>query len=313
VPELQVVRLGTRGSPLARWQAEWVADQLRQRGVAVQLILIQTTGDVRSGPIGQLATQGVFTKEIQRALICGEIDLAVHSLKDLPTEPTNGLTLGAVPIRAAPGDALLAANRELFAQLQHGARVGTGSPRRRAQLLHMRPDLQMVDVRGNVDTRVQKLRTGQLDALVLAEAGLQRLNLSGQISEVFDPLVMLPAVGQGALGLEIRRDDSQTGQIVQQLNDPQSFQAVRAERALLAHLRGGCLAPLGAWGRFEWEQLRLDAAVLSADGRRRLHVSLSALGDQAEDLGVRAAEHLLNQGAAEMIAMARKSDQGASS
>jgi hydroxymethylbilane synthase len=230
----------------------------------------------------------------------------------LPTEATAGLVVAAVPVRATPSDALLSANRQLLANLPPAACVGTGSPRRRAQLLHQRPDLRVVNVRGNVETRVQKLRAGQLDALVLAEAGLQRLGLAKEISEVFDCLMMLPAVAQGALGLEIRGDDAVARRVVSPLNDPLSFQAVQAERAMLSCLRGGCLAPVGAWGRFAGDQLLLDAVVLSCDGQSRLHVSLATEDEQAEELGIRAAEQLLQQGAAELIAAARQPDEHAS-
>jgi hydroxymethylbilane synthase len=306
VAESQRVRLGTRGSPLARWQADWVAQQLQSCGVEVQLVLIQTTGDVRTGPIGTLATQGVFTKEIQRALLDDRIDLAVHSLKDLPTEPVAGLTLAAVPTRAAEGDALLNRAGKRFAELPPGARIGTGSLRRRAQLLHVRPDLQLIDVRGNIDTRLQKLQAGEFDGLILAEAGLQRLELTGQIVEIFDKQIVMPAVGQGALGLEVRQDDATTMRIVQTLNDPASFQAVTAERALLARLRGGCLAPVGAWGRIVAGQLHLDAVVLDPAGTRRLQVTRIGDAAQAAELGQLAADDLLGKGAAELIAQARR-------
>jgi hydroxymethylbilane synthase len=194
--------------------------------------------------------------------------------------------------------------------LPSGARVGTGSLRRRAQLLHARPDLQMLDVRGNVHTRLQKLREGQFDALVLAEAGLERLGLADQIVERLDKTLMLPAVGQGALGLEVRSDDQATRQVVRRLNDQPSWQAVQAERALLAELRGGCLAPVGAWARFDKDRLLLDAVVLHPQGTTRLHVTLVADGAEAAELGVRAAEQLLAQGAAEVIAASRHADAG---
>lgn len=304
--ESPTIRLGTRGSPLARWQADWVASQLQLRGVNVQLVMIQTTGDVRTGPIGALATQGVFTKEIQRALLEDRIDLAVHSLKDLPTEPVAGLSLAAVPQRAAEGDALLHRAGKRFAQLPPGARIGTGSLRRRAQLLHVRPDLHLVDVRGNIDTRLQKLQAGEFDGLILAEAGLQRLELTGQIVEVFDKQIVMPAVGQGALGLEVRHDDAPTTRIVQTLNDTASFQAVTAERALLARLRGGCLAPVGAWGRIVEGQLHLDAVVLDPAGTRRLQVTRTGDAARAMELGQLVADDLLGQGAAKLIAQARQ-------
>ncbi len=188
------LRLGTRSSPLARWQADWVAARLQERGVTVEMVLISTQGDQQqSGPIGAIGVTGVFTKEIQRALLDGRIDLAVHSLKDLPTETVAGLCLAAVPEREAPGDALLSRKGESFESLPDGARVGTGSPRRRAQLWHARPTLDMQDVRGNVDTRLRKLDEGQYDALVLAESGLRRLGLAERITQILPKTLILPA------------------------------------------------------------------------------------------------------------------------
>ncbi|MCA9169581.1 MAG: hydroxymethylbilane synthase [Planctomycetales bacterium] len=300
------VRLGTRGSPLALWQADWVTAELEALGVRVQRVLIETTGDVRTGPIGQLAAQGVFTKEIQRALLDRQIDLAVHSLKDLPTEVVPGLALAAVPARAALGDVLISRDGVKFADLPQAAIVGTGSLRRRSQLLAARPDLQLQDVRGNVDTRLRKLQEGQFDALVLAEAGLRRLGLAEHIVEIFDKRVMLPAVGQGALGLETRVDDQVLRELLQQLNHPATRAAVDAERSLLAALRGGCLAPVGAWGRLDDEQqLVLDAVVLSLDGRQVLRGTAVGNAADAVTIGRSVAEKLLEQGAAELIAQIR--------
>jgi hydroxymethylbilane synthase len=305
VSESDRIRLGTRGSRLARWQADWVTEQLTCRGTSVQTVVIQTTGDVRAEPIGTLSSQGVFTKEIQRALLDHRIDLAVHSLKDLPTEPVDGLTLSAVPARAAEGDVLLSEASGSLAQLPSGARVGTGSLRRRAQLLYARPDLTLVPMRGNIETRLERLQLGEFDAIVLAQAGLERLALSSRFVEILDKRIMLPAVGQGALGLETRRDDLVTQRIVHRLNDTCTFQSVAAERALLARLRGGCMAPVGAWARFERDQLQLDAVVLHPEGTDRLHVSVHGEADRAVELGALAADRLLDQGAADLIAQSR--------
>jgi hydroxymethylbilane synthase len=304
---------------LARWQADWVAAQLEQHGIQVEMVLIKTTGDVRSGPIGALATQGVFTKEIQRALLENEIDLAVHSLKDLPTEPVPGLMLGAVPPRAPAGDVLIARHAESFATLPAGARVGTGSMRRRAQLLAARADLDVADIRGNIETRLSKLAEGEYDAIVLAEAALHRLELERHIVQVFDKQVLLPAVGQGALGLEVRESDDATRDVVRLLDDAFSHQAVQAERALLAHLRGGCLAPVGAWARTSQQHFQLDAIVLSYDGQQSCRVSqqieVANLREAdeplvvAHELGVRAADELLALGAATLIEQSRRASQ----
>ncbi|MFO0819338.1 MAG: hydroxymethylbilane synthase [Pirellulales bacterium] len=303
------LRLGTRGSPLARWQAEWVAAQLRGRGFAVELILITTQGDVKSGPLGSFGGVGVFTKEIQRALLEGQIDLAVHSLKDLPTERVPGLELAAVPPREAPGDVLVTRAGGALESLAVGAKLGTGSMRRRAQLLHARPDLVVEDIRGNVETRLGKLDAGDYDAIVLAEAGLTRLGLADRIQHVLPKSLMLPAIGQGALGLETREDDPRTQAAVRTLDDAETHESVVAERAFLATLRGGCLAPVGAWGRFEGanadRKLVLDGVVLSPDGRERLVDSVTGQACEAESLGETLADRLLARGAQRLIAAAR--------
>jgi len=301
------LRLGTRGSPLARWQAEWTAGELAARGVDVELVPITTSGDrEQSGPIGAIGTQGVFTKELQRALLDGSIDLAVHSLKDLPTEPVEGLVLTAVPDRGPTGDCLVSPRYHTFDELPQGAIVGTGSQRRRAQLLYARRDLKMEDVRGNVDTRLRKLNEGQYAAIILAEAGLKRLRLEANIAQVLPTELILPAVGQGALGLETRADDAATRAHLAALDHPTTHAAVTAERALLHALRGGCLAPVGAWGRQTPDgKLHLSAVVLRSDGSERLYTELSGTPAEAADLGRRAAEDLLNRGAARLIADSR--------
>jgi hydroxymethylbilane synthase len=303
----EVVRLGTRGSALARWQADWVADRLRASGVQVELVLISTEGDTRSGPIGGLGGQGVFTKEIQRALLDDRIDLAVHSLKDLPTEPVPGLQLAAVPQRESPLDVLITSSGQTLEQLPAGSRVGTGSMRRQAQLLFARADLEVQGIRGNVDTRLRQLDENRFDAIVLAQAGLQRLGLAARITQVLDPGLLLPAIGQGALGLEIRCDDEATRQCIAALDHAPSHQSVLAERTLLAALHGGCLAPIGAWARVEGDQLTLDAVVLDAQGSQRLATQVVGVACEPETLGRQAAQQLLQQGAASLIARSRPS------
>lgn len=271
----------------------------------VEIIFITTQGDVRAGPLGQIGGQGLFTKEIQRALVAGSVDIAVHSLKDLPTEAVEELTLGAVPERESPGDVLVASSAPDFASLPKGARIGTGSLRRRAQLLHARPDLVVLDIRGNVETRIQKLDEGEFDAIVLAEAGLSRLGLADRITQVLPKELILPAVGQGALGIEIRASDERAQQAVAPLNHAETRSAVVAERALLAELRGGCLAPVGAWGRLEKNELRLDAVVLSGDGKLRIESHGAAPPGEAADLGLRVAQSLRAQGSDALIAASR--------
>ena len=302
----RTLRLGTRASKLARWQADWVATQLRQLGHTVEIVEITTSGDTHQlGPVADIGAPGVFTKEIQRAVLAGEADLAVHSLKDLPTDAVAGLRLAAVPPRESPADVFLARSVGLLDDLPSGSRVGTGSLRRQAQLRHVRRDLQIETIRGNVDTRIRKLDDGEFDAIVLAEAGLKRLGLAARITQVLPFDVMLPAVGQGALGIECRGDDTATVAILKSIDDLETHAAVCAERSLLAQLRGGCLAPIGALGRIENGRLQLAAVVLSPDGALRLTASDTAPTSDALQLGGRVADVLLAQGAAELIALAR--------
>jgi hydroxymethylbilane synthase len=308
----RTLRLGTRGSALARWQAEWVSGELRPLGHAVELVEIATHGDVdRARPIEEIGTRGVFTKAIQQALVDGKVDLAVHSLKDLPTEPVPGLMLAAVPKRESPADVLVIprgkakGGRGSLDELPHGAGIGTGSLRRQAQLRHLRPDLRVSEVRGNVDTRLRKLDDGEFDAIVLAEAGLQRLGLEGRIRYILPFDVMLPAVGQGALGIECRADDDNTLAAVRPLNDAATSAAVIAERALLDRLRGGCMAPIGALAVVEGGELRLQAVVLSSDGAQRIVASDACEPADAEGLGHRVADQLTKLGAAQLISGSR--------
>lgn len=300
-------RLGTRGSKLARWQSDWVAARLRERGVAVEIVEITTTGDVQqAGPVANIGAPGVFTKEIQTALLAGAVDLAVHSLKDLPTLPTPGLTLAAIAEREDVADALLAREGQSLADLPVGAIVGTGSLRRRAQLLALRSDLRMHEIRGNVDTRLRKLDEGQYDAIVLAAAGLNRLGLDARITELLAPPRMLPAPGQGALAIECRTDDAEAMQTLAPLDHEATRAAVVAERTVLAALHGGCSAPIAAWGRVMNGSLELDGLVAALDGTRVLRAHATGAGeDSAEVLGRQVAEALLAQGAAELVAAAR--------
>jgi hydroxymethylbilane synthase len=300
------IRLGTRASLLARWQGEWVAARLWELGVEVELVPVTTSGDQQQTPIGAIGGRGVFTKEIQRELVEGRIDLAVHSLKDLPTEPAPGLVLASAPQRAPVGDVLVSLKYPSLEQLPPGAVVGTGSLRRRAQLLHVRPDLRMENIRGNVDTRLRKLGQGDYDAIILAEAGLRRLGMDDRISQILPLAVVLPAVGQGALGLETRGDDQPARRAVAPLDHAATHQAVLAERAMLDALQGGCLAPIAAYARIEGDRLRLAGRVLAVDGTRMVEADEAAPADDAVQLGRRVAEALLAQGAAELIATARE-------
>jgi hydroxymethylbilane synthase len=301
------LHLGTRASALARWQADWVAAQLRKLGVEVELTPITTSGDRTVESLETFGGQGVFTKEIQLALLDGRIDVAVHSLKDLPTVATPGLCLAAVPERASCRDVLVSASGKTLENLPKGAVIGTGSPRRRAQLLHVRPDLQMNDIRGNLDTRLRKLQAGDCNAIVLAEAGLQRLGFADRISQVLPLEIMLPAASQGALGLETRADDESSRRIVAQLDHAATHAAVSAERSLLASLRAGCLAPVAALAQMEDDRLTLIGRVVGIDGAGRLEASRTASLAEAHNLGRRVAEDLSAQGADALI---RDSRQG---
>ena len=291
--------VGTRGSALALAQTQEMLKQLQARHPSVEFVtkVIRTSGDR-----GQIREIGAFVKELEEALERGEIDLAVHSLKDLPTQLPEGLVIAAVPERANPRDALISREGLPLEALPQGARVGTGSPRRIAQLLALRSDLEIVPIRGNVDTRLRKLEAGEVDALVLAAAGLERLGRAARIVEVLSPEVMLPAVGQGALALEVRADDEFVLELLQPLDHPETRAAVMAERAFLGALGGGCRVPIAAYGRIEGEQLVLDGLVASPDGRKILKDRLSGSPDEAETLGRELAERLLAAGAAELLA-----------
>jgi hydroxymethylbilane synthase len=294
------IRIGTRGSKLALWQANHVADRLRPLAAPrpVELVIIATAGDqVRDVPLAQIGGEGVFTKEIQRALLDGSVDVAVHSLKDLPTIPVEGLVLAAVPERGPTGDVFLSEKHRRFDDLPRGAVLATSSLRRRAQALHRRPDLRLTDIRGNVETRLRKLHEGGLDATILAEAGLLRLGLGSAITEVLDPAWMLPAVGQGALGLECRSGERETLALVERLNHLPTRQAVLAERAMLSALGGGCQVPMGAVCRVTGDVLALRGAVVRPDGGERVEAEGSGPAHDPETVGRRVAETLLAHGA----------------
>ena len=298
------LRIGTRGSPLALWQARTVAGLLEPllEGRAVELVLIETDGDRdQATALSAMGGFGVFTKAIQNALLDGRADVAVHSLKDLPTIPDDRLRLAAVPPRGPTGDAFLSHKYRHFEDLPPGARVGTSSLRRRAQLRHRRPDLQLLELRGNVDTRLRKLHDQDLDAIVLAEAGLVRLGLGEQIRQILDPEWMLPAVGQGAIGLECRSDDAETASWLELLNDPATWSRIQAERAMLATLGGGCLVPIGASSAVADGLLTLRGAVLNAEGTRRLVASHRGLASTPLAVGQELAAVLLGEGAGELL------------
>ncbi len=300
------LRLATRGSALARWQAEWTAQRLGQLGHECELVIVSTSGDRFQGPIDANTPQGLFTREIQAAVLSGAADAAIHSLKDLPTQPAEGLALAAVPPRAATADALVSRRFTSIDGLPPGAVVGTGSVRRRAQLLAYRSDLAVTDLRGNVDTRLRKLDEGRYDAIILAAAGLDRLGLSDRIAQRLAVEIMLPAPGQGALGIEARADDQAVRAALAALDDGATRAATTAERAMLAAIGGGCLAPVAALAEVDGVGLRLVARVISADGSPVVQAVVAGGVGEAEELGRRAAEELVAGGAADLIAQCRR-------
>ena len=301
----RTVRIGTRSSPLALWQAEFIRDRLIEEhpGLNVELIKISTAGDRdRNSPLAAVGGQGLFTKEIQRALLDQEVDIAVHSLKDLPTSQPAGLTLGAIPPREQVADALISPKFKTIKQLPQGAKVGTSSLRRKAQLLNLRPDLIVEPIRGNVETRMNKAIEGEMDAVILACAGLNRLGFDQNITEVLEPPAFLPAVGQGALGVECRSDDLGTCQLLMPLNDLNTRASVIAERHLLRLLEGGCMIPLSAWGRVTSDhKFSLSGRVFSLDGQTMVEGEGEGQIENPEALGQKLAEILLKQGAAEIL------------
>jgi hydroxymethylbilane synthase len=310
MPELNI-RVGSRASRLARWQTDHVIARLESAwpGLQCERVLIRTLGDqVTDVPLPRIGDRGLFTKEIEDGLRGAAIDLAVHSLKDLPTDMPPGLALGAVLVREDPRDALVSAAGQGLAALPTGARVGTSSIRRRAQLLARRPDLRMVDIRGNVPTRLEKVASGAYDATLLALAGLRRLGLEASVTEVLGPDVMLPAPGQGALAVQVRTGDRRVLDLVARLDDAPTRLATACERGVLAALEGGCQAPVGTWTAWTGRSLRLEAVVASFDGRTVVRASESAdVGQEADALALasRVAVALGAAGAADIIAACR--------
>ena len=310
---MKLLRIATRGSALALWQANHIRERLAElHGIESELIRIRTSGDNFQGSsVAQLSEQigmkGVFIKELEEALLAGVADLAVHSMKDVPTENPVGLIFPAITKRGDVRDCLISRDGKKLDDLPPGARVGTSSLRRQAQLRHRRPDLELFDLRGNVDTRLKKIAAGEFDAIVLAAAGIDRLGATDRITQILPPEVMLPAVGQGALGIEVRADDRDTSELVAALDDPESHAAVTCERALLRELEGGCQVPLGAWARHENSELRLEAGVYSTDGKEFVRKELRGHADDAERLGVRLGQILIEAGADKILRLAGRS------
>jgi hydroxymethylbilane synthase len=297
------LRIGSRGSILARWQAEFVRKQLFQvTGVEAEIVIIKTSGDkMQQAPLTQIGGKGIFIKELEEALLEETVDLAVHSVKDIPTDTPGRLHFPAVCRRDDVRDCLVSNDGMTLAQLKQGARVGTSSLRRQAQLRHHRPDLDIRELRGNVDTRLRKVARGEYDAIVLSKAGLDRLGWSQKITEALSADVSLPAVGQGAIAIESRLKDQEATEVLGKLDDAETRTAIIAERALLSAMQGGCQVPLGAWARLERGELVMDAVVCSVDGVQYIRQKTNGPPEQAVPLGERMAQLLIEGGARSIL------------
>ena len=298
------IRIGTRGSKLALTQSEWIKEQLERRhsGIRVDLVKIKTTGDkILDVPLSKVGGKGLFVKEIEEALLENRVDVAVHSMKDVPAQLPDDLMLSTFPPREDPSDALISGKQQSLDQLPKGAKVGTSSLRRGAQLLHLRPDLTLVNLRGNVDTRLNKLKSGGLQAIILATAGLNRLGLSNVITQTIPFHQLLPAVGQGALGLEVRRGDQGTIDLLDFLNHEDTQTAVAAERAFLKTLEGGCQVPIAGFARVNGDTLSFEGLVAELDGSKIYKETVTGSRDEAENIGIEAAQTLLASGGGDVL------------
>ena len=296
----KVLKIATRKSPLALWQAEYVRDRLlaAHRGLDVELVTMSTKGDrILDTPLAKIGGKGLFVKELEQGMMAGEADIAVHSLKDVPMDLPEGFILPVVCERESPFDAFVSHTCSDIADLPRGARVGTSSLRRSSQLLHRRPDLEILSLRGNVQTRLSKLDGGEFDAIILASAGLIRLQMEDRIRHKIPPEFMLPAVGQGAVGIECRAGDENTLSLINCLNDPDTHTRVAAERAFNHRLEGGCQVPIAAFAVLENEQIWLRGLVASTDGKEMLQAETRGPRQDADKLGLRLAKELLDRGA----------------
>ena len=296
--------IGTRSSKLALWQADYVMDCLQKKypELHVEKKLMTTKGDkILDAPLAKIGGKGLFTKELEQDMLAGGIDIAVHSLKDMPTEVPDGLIITAITKRYDPGDAFVSNKVKSLAELPQGAVVGTSSLRRKAQLLHARPDLVVKDLRGNVNTRLRKLDAGEYDAAVLAVAGLRRLGFGDRITEVLPKSMILPAVGQGALAIEAREDDAETRELVTFLNDEATVACAKAERAFLARVEGGCQVPVGVYATPEDSGLHVEAVIASLDGKRLYRDHVSGQVKDAETIGTQLADKLLDMGGIDIM------------
>ncbi len=305
--------IGTRGSDLALWQARWVEQELKKLHpqITIETVIIKTTGDkILDSPLSKIGDKGLFTKEIEKALMDNEIDLAIHSLKDVPTRLTPGLMLGAISEREDVRDVFISHPRKNYSALSdvpHGGSIATGSLRRKCQLLQHRPDLTIIDIRGNLKTRKEKLEQSDWDGMLLAKAGVTRLGWASMISEIFEPTFILPAVGQGALGIEIREDDAELNKLIAPLVHHNTERATAGERSLLRYLEGGCQIPIGTFGRIEGTEFLMDAMVGSLDGKQIVRGAVKGDKKNAEELGITLAKELMDKGAKEILDEIRKS------
>jgi len=298
------LKIGTRGSQLALWQANWIKETLVRKNpdLDVEIVKIKTTGDkILDVPLAKVGGKGLFVKEIETALLDNSVDLAVHSMKDVPTLLPDGLKIVAISEREDPRDVIISKEGRTLAQLQEGARIGTSSLRRQAQLAGYRPDLVMEPLRGNINTRLKKLRDGQYDAIVLAYAGVKRLGWEGEVTQVLDTDIMLPAIGQGALGIEARGDDPGTLERILFLNHSETSLCVRAERAFLHRLEGGCQVPIAAYATTDNGTVTLTGLVAGVDGEKLIRMEVRSDEASAEEAGLSLAEQILDSGGREIL------------
>jgi hydroxymethylbilane synthase len=298
------ITIGTRSSALALWQAEWVKAAIIHRfpSLSVNLEMIKTKGDkILDVPLAKVGGKGLFVKEIEEALLTGRIDLAVHSMKDMPAEIPDGLHIGAIPEREIPNDVLISKNNLPLSELPAGAKIGTSSLRRSSQLLNLRPDFVIVPLRGNLGTRIKKLETEGLDAIVLAAAGVKRLKMEDKISEYINIETLLPAVGQGALCIETRENDPDINEIISKLDDPVTHQIIAGERAFLHRLEGGCQVPMAAYGTIKESELTITGIVAEIDGSKIIKQVISGPAADAEKIGTELADRLISMGAGDIL------------
>ena len=305
----KIIKIGSRGSKLALWQANWVKSELAKihKNIIFEIVIIKTKGDkILDSPLSKIGDKGLFTKEIEKALLNNEVDLAVHSLKDLPTGMQKGLSIGAISKRGNAQDVFVGKHNITLDKIEEGAVIATGSLRRKSQLLHYRSDFNIVDIRGNVQTRLKKLDKSDYTGMIMAGVGLERMGLEDRITQYIPFNVMLPAVGQGALGVEVREDDEEIQDLIKCINDEESSITTGAERAMLKRLEGGCQIPIGALGTVNNNKLILEGIVASIDGKKSIRDEVTGELGEWESLGNKLAEILLENGGREILDSIRK-------